>query len=336
MPSELSGSIDSRDPAGIGRRRLSVVVVDVLVEATDVVSIILKDGEGRDLPPWSPGAHVDVILPSGLVRQYSLCGDPDVLASYRIAVLRQPEGRGGSVEVHEQLRPGARVDILTPRNRFELVPARGYLFLAGGIGVTPLLPMVRQLARNGEQWQLIYGARSRSHLAFADELVTTSAGSVELMPLDECGLPDVEAAVRALPDDHLVYCCGPSPMIDAVQEVCRRLGRSDSLHVEHFVTGREESVPVAGTEHAFTVTLARSGLVLEIPSDRSILDVVRDAVPDVLFSCGEGDCGTCETRVVDGSPDHRDLVLTDDERESGDTMMICVSRALGQSLTLDL
>lgn len=314
-----------------------LVVTRREVVAEQVVALTLES-TGEALPTWEPGAHIDLVLPSGLIRQYSLCGDPADRTEYRIAVLREPAGRGGSVEVHEALSVGSLVGFLGPRNKFALVPAPGHLFLAGGIGITPLMTMIRELGASGGPWRLVYGGRSRSTMAFVAELGEFGSGEVVVVPQDEVGVPDLEGYVRDLPAGHQIYCCGPGGMIDAVRDLCARNGADSALHVERFVVMPNDAAMTSGsgTDRPIEVTLATSGHTLHVPADRSILEVVREVVSDVLFSCGEGDCGTCETTVIDGVPDHRDLVLSDAERDAGETMMICVSRAKSEHLILDL
>ncbi|WP_328914504.1 MULTISPECIES: PDR/VanB family oxidoreductase [unclassified Streptomyces] len=314
-----------------------LLVRQVRLEAVGVVSLTLADPDGGELPPWSPGAHIDLKLPSGTVRQYSLCGPPDDPYTYTVAVLREERGRGGSVEVHDSALVGRTLQVRGPRNHFALVDAPHYLFLAGGIGVTPILAMVRAVAAAGASWELYYGGRSRATMAFTAELTDLGAGRTHLAPQDEDGLLPVDDLVAAAPDRTAVYCCGPEGMVAAVTRACA--GRPQALHVERF--GAPPGVPPATAGPAagaagFTVELRRSGLTLEVPPDRTLLDVVRDVAPDVGFSCEEGYCGSCETRVLAGVPEHHDTVLSDEERKRGDTMMICVGRSASELLALDL
>ncbi|HEX6354130.1 PDR/VanB family oxidoreductase [Actinophytocola sp.] len=292
-------------------------MIDVSVAAKEAVAdgVVALTLRGSSLPSWTPGAHVDVELRSGLVRQYSLCGSPDD-PSWRIGVLRESSGRGGSEYVHDTLAVGDRVRVSLPRNTFPLEPAARYLFIAGGIGITPLLPMIAAVAAQGADWQLRYGGRTRESMAFLPELavhgdrVCARPGLIDLSEVD---------------DDVAVYCCGPEPLLSAVE------GRydPDRLHLERFAPR-----PVAGAP--FEVELASSGNVLKVPADQSILSVLLDAGVPVLSSCQEGTCGTCETEVLSGTPEHHDSLLTEEERASGETMMICVSRSTGGRLVLDL
>ncbi|MFR0356021.1 PDR/VanB family oxidoreductase [Streptomyces sediminimaris] len=304
------------------------LVVERRESAADgVLALTLRHPLGEDLPAWQPGAHVDVLLGPELERQYSLCGDPADRSAWRVAVLREPAGRGGSARVHEQVGEGDKVRVRGPRNHFRLEPAARYRFVAGGIGITPILPMLAAAEAAGAEWTLLYGGRTRGSMAFVQELARYE-GRVTVVPQDESGLLDLDAALADLPDGTLVYCCGPAPLLDAVEERCP----AERLRVERF-TPKEQP---AGDNGAFEVELAQSGRTVTVPPDVSVLDAVRAAGVEVLFSCTEGTCGTCETDVLEGTPDHRDSVLTDAERRSGETMMICVSRCRGKRLVLDL
>ncbi|MEU3932598.1 PDR/VanB family oxidoreductase [Streptomyces sp. NPDC029044] len=295
--------------------------------AEGVLALTLRHPLGEPLPAWEPGAHVDVLLGPGLERQYSLCGDPADRSAWRIAVLRESAGRGGSAHVHEQLGEDAKVRVRGPRNNFRLEPAPSYRFVAGGIGITPILPMLAAAEAAGAEWTLLYGGRTRGSMAFGEEL-DRYGDRVTFAPEDETGLLDLPSVLDDVPDGTLVYCCGPGPLLDAVEARCP----SGVLRVERFQPKQQET----GGDTAFEVELARSGRTLTVAPDVSVLDTVRAAGVEVLYSCTEGTCGTCETDVLDGEPDHRDSVLTDDERAAGETMLICVSRCRGGRLVLDL
>ncbi|MFF0013959.1 PDR/VanB family oxidoreductase [Streptomyces sp. NPDC005374] len=304
------------------------LVVDRRDSAADgVLALTLRHPLGEQLPAWEPGAHIDVLLGPGLERQYSLCGDPADRSGWRIAVLREPAGRGGSAHVHEQLEQGDKVRVRGPRNHFALRPAPRYRFIAGGIGITPILPMLAAAEAEGAQWTLLYGGRSRDSMAFTEEL-SRYGDRVTVAPQDETGLLDLASVLDGVPEGTLVYCCGPGALLDAVEARCP----AGLLHVERFAP-KEQPV---GANTEFEVELAQSGKSLTVPADVSVLDAVRASGVEVLFSCTEGTCGTCETDVLEGTPDHRDSVLTDEEREAGETMMICVSRCRGRKLVLDL
>jgi len=299
--------------------------------ADAVITLDLRDPAGAALPPWAPGAHIDLELAPGLVRQYSLCGDPADRGTWRIAVLREAAGRGGSALVHETLHEGVAVTARGPRNHFPLLPADRYLFIAGGIGITPILPMLAAASRDGRDWALAYGGRSQATMAFGAELRQRYGIRVRLCPQDETGLLDLAAILGQPRPGTLVYCCGPAALLDAVAGQCAGWP-AGTLHVERFTP----LAAPAGPERAFEVELAQSGLTLTVPAGASILSVVESAGVPVLSSCTEGTCGTCETAVLAGTPDHRDTVLTEEERAAGDTMMICVSRSVTPALTLDL
>jgi ferredoxin-NADP reductase len=312
------------------------VVVDARTRlADDVVEFVLRPVAGGELPPWAPGAHIDVEIDGEdgdrLVRQYSLCGDPTDRATYRIAVLRQQAGRGGSVRLHDRVEEGDKLTLRGPRNHFALEEAPGYLFLAGGIGITPLLTMARRVAAGGAEWSILYGGRSRTAMAYLDVLVDVAGERLTLVPQDESGLIDLAAALDPVAPGTAVYCCGPEPLLAAAEVACaaRRL----RLRTERFAP--KDIDPAAG-DRAFTVEIASTGAELVVPADRSIVDVLVEAGVDILTSCEEGTCGTCETAVVAGVPDHRDSVLTDEEQAAGDRLLPCVSRCLGSRLLLDL
>ncbi|MFI6875138.1 PDR/VanB family oxidoreductase [Streptomyces sp. NPDC050400] len=301
--------------------------------AEGVVALTLARSDGARLPDWTPGAHIDLILPDGTTRQYSLCGDRWDAYHYRIAVLREPEGRGGSAYVHDRLRPGDRVGVGGPRNNFPLVPAAKYLFVAGGIGITPLVPMLHQAELMGTDWQLLYGGRTRDSMAFRDELASAYGGRVHVAPQDETALLDLAHWLGTTPTDCPVYCCGPAPLLAAVEDAVRETGRPHhALRTERFTAA--QAAPVRDTP--FDVELRRSGTTVTVPPGTSVLAAVRAAGADVLSSCEQGTCGTCLTTVVEGRPDHRDSVLADHERTTGDCMLLCVSRSCGDRLVLDL
>jgi ferredoxin-NADP reductase len=271
---------------------------------------------------------VDLRLAPGLVRQYSLCGDPADRRRWEVAVLREPDGRGGSRHVHERLAPGARLDVDGPRNHFELAGSPAYLFVAGGIGITPILPMISAAEAAGARWRLLYGGRKRTSMAFLDRLAGYG-DRVSVRPQDTGGLLDLSVLDRPRPGT-LVYCCGPEPLLAAVEARCGGWPPG-ALRVERFTSG-----DLSGPERDFDVVLAGSGRTVRVPAGVSILKAVEEAGVPVLSSCREGTCGTCETGVLDGEPEHRDAVLTEAERAAGDVMMICVSRCRGERLTLEL
>lgn len=302
------------------------------VGAEGVLVLELANPSGAELPAWSPGAHIDLRLPGELVRQYSLAGDPADRSIWKIGVLREPDGRGGSAYVHDALHEGDEVDVRGPRNNFEMVPADHYVFIAGGIGITPLLPMAAEATRAGAQWELDYGGRSRRSMAFLEALEDAVGSQVRLHPEDEVGLIDLDRILGTPRPGTLVYCCGPEPLLKAVEERCTGWP-AGTLRLERFAP-KDVGEPVLTT--AFEVELAASGKALTVPPDKSIMQVVREAGVTVPSSCQEGTCGTCETPVLEGVVDHRDSLLTPEEQAANDTMLICVSRAACPRLVLDL
>jgi ferredoxin-NADP reductase len=303
--------------------------------ADGVIGLTLR-GVDDTLPAWTPGAHIDVVLPSGQCRQYSLCG-PVTSGDYEIAVRIEPNGRGGSREVHEVLRPDTVVKISAPRNRFPLERAESYLFVAGGIGITPLLPMVEAVDALGLDWRLVYCGRSLATMPFRDEL-EMYGDRVQFWPDDELGLVDVPGIVGAAVAAHpgvAVYTCGPGPLIEAMEAAVRAAGAAP-LRFERFVSaagGLEAAAAVPATE--CEVQLGVGGPVVAVREDQSILQAVLDAGTDVLYSCEEGTCGSCQTTVLDGEVEHRDDLLTDAER-ADKQMLICVSRCAKGRLVLDI
>ena len=310
---------------------LVLAVTSKKIIAQGVCQLTLGEPEGRLLPDWAPGAHIDLVLPGERVRQYSLCGDRWDPFEYRIAVLREPNGHGGSAYVHDELTIGQLVPVGGPRNNFHLVPATKYLFIAGGIGITPLLPMVDQACRLGIEWSLIYGGRSLQSMAYITELAAHGT-AVILWPQDCKGLIDLEAALASAGPDTMVYCCGPDPLLTAMQSHCKDWppGR---LRIERFVPA---PIPAPLRNQPFEVHLQRSNRSVTIGPGVSVLDALHKAGATVLSSCRRGVCGTCETSVVSGIPDHRDSLLSDTERAANDRMYPCVSRSCSDQLVLDL
>lgn len=318
---------------------LHLVRVVARREVADGVVQLVLAGVDAPLPGWTPGAHIDVLLPSGLVRQYSLCGPLAAQDRYEIAVLGVPperEGRGGSMEVHA-LRVGVHLKVSAPRNRFPLVPAERFVLVAGGIGITPILPMVEALAQHGMPWHLVYGGRSRSSMAFLDQLdlLDPLAERITLVPQDELGVMDL-VTLLAPHQGATVYACGPPPMLDSTAAVVEAWGTGE-LHLERFLSTRQDDVSVSDAVEtaSFEIQLGVGGPLLPVAADESILQAVLAAGADVLFSCEEGTCGSCETTVLDGEVSHRDDLLTDHERANG-KMLICVSRAASPRLVLDI
>ncbi|MEJ2860226.1 PDR/VanB family oxidoreductase [Actinomycetospora flava] len=308
-----------------------LVVIEKRRAARDVVALTLARPDGGRLPDWAPGAHIDVTLASGATRQYSLCGDRWDAHTYRVAVLREVDGRGGSAFVHDELAAGDTVGFGGPRNHFALVPSTRYLFVAGGIGITPLLPMVHQADLVGADWALLYGGRSRDTMAFVDDLAR-HGDRVTVHPQDEGGLLPLAAWFAAADEDTVVYCCGPGPLLAAIEDATAHRPRH-LLRTERFVAA-ELGAPVR--DEPFVLELARTGAAVTIGPELSVLEAARRAGATALSSCEQGTCGTCETPVLAGVPDHRDSILADHERAAGDCLFPCVSRSCTDRLVLDL
>jgi ferredoxin-NADP reductase len=321
-----SWMVDPQRPSGDETREMRVAAKRPLAEG--VIELELVPVDGAAPPSWEPGAHVDLHLPGGAIRQYSLCGVPT--EKLRVAVLREAEGRGGSLHLHDVTAVGDTLAVGAPRNNFALAPSRRYLFIAGGIGITPLIPMIAMAQGAGSEWSLLYGGRTRRSMAFLDLL--EGSDEVTIAPQDEVGLLDLDAALGASLADTLVYCCGPEPLLAAVEEASAHWPPG-ALHLERFK--QREDIP-DDDGAAFEVVLARSGISLTVAPGQSILDAVSKAGVPVPSSCQEGTCGTCETIVLEGEPEHRDSVLTPADQAAGDCMMICCSRARGERLVLDL
>ncbi|MBU8812525.1 PDR/VanB family oxidoreductase [Mycolicibacterium goodii] len=313
-----------------GMQLLDAVVLGRESVADGVVRITLGTPDRRALPEWEPGAHIDVHLGS-LIRQYSLCSSPQKRDHYQIAVLREPFSRGGSSHVHDRLAVGDPLQISPPRNHFAQVDAAKYVFIAGGIGITPMIPMIEAAERKGADWRLVYGGRTAASMAFVDDLMQYGA-RVELFPEDTCGRINLHAVLSQPVPETSVYCCGPEGLLRSVESLCA-LWPAGSLHTERF-----SPIPDTGNLHsntAFEVQFAKSGVILTVPPERSILEVAEEAGVPVVYSCEEGTCGSCETPLLAGLPDHRDSVLTDEQRRACSSMMICVSRARSPQLVLD-
>lgn len=297
--------------------------------ADGVVALTLTHPDGDRLPPWDPGAHLEIRLGDRFVRHFSLCGRAGD-GEYTVAVRREEASSGGSVYVHDELSVGDDVDTSLPRNHFEMQSAPEYVFVAGGIGITPLLPMIERAEAEGARWRLLYLGKKRSTMAFLDR-VSEYGDNVSIHPADEKGRVDLRGALGALPRGTAIHACGPRRLLEALAVMCDE--RPDVvLRVEHFST----DIPDDLRNDAFEIEIASTGAVLTVAGDQSILDAVQSAGVDVPSSCGAGTCGTCETVVLSGIPEHRDCVLTAEERAEGKYMMICVSRSQSSRLVLDL
>ncbi|QIZ37766.1 PDR/VanB family oxidoreductase [Saccharopolyspora sp. ASAGF58] len=310
---------------------ITVTVAEIAKEADGIVSLRLVPSVDDKLPAWAPGAHIDVALGEDLERQYSLCGDPADLSSWRLGVLREPESRGGSAHVHERLAVGDRVVCRGPRNNFALVEAGAYLFIAGGIGITPILPMIAACKEAGKPWRLFYGGRQESSMAFRAELAPFG-DRVTFWPQDTHGLLDLAAILGTPTDGTAIYCCGPGALLDAVEQACERWP-AGALHLERF---RPKEGVLDGANSPFEVELESSGLTLTVAADQTLAEAIEAAGVDIPTSCREGTCGTCETYVLEGEPEHRDSYLSAEEQASGEVIMPCCSRSRSPRLVLDL
>lgn len=309
--------------------RLEVRVKGAVWEAPGIVSYELRNPDGSPLPPFTAGAHVDLELPNGLMRSYSLLNDQAERERYVIAVQNDRATRGGSKWIHDNLRPGDMLQIAGPRNNFPLdETAAKSIFIAGGIGITPIMSMTARLTSLGRDWELFYCARTRAGAAFVDRL----QGNVRFNFDGEPGgkVLDIGAVVSAAPPGAHFYCCGPAPMLSAFEGATARIGE-ERVHLEYFTS--KAPAALAG---GFKVVLARSNREFEIAPGKTILDTLVEDGFDIPYSCMEGVCASCETKIIEGVPDHRDAVLSQKEREEGKTMMICCSGSKTERLVLDL
>lgn len=325
---------------------LRLRVTDISAEAKGIAAIELRAADGSRLPPFEPGAHLEFHLPNGLVRHYSLTGDSRERDCYRIAVLRVQNSRGGSLFMHQKLTVGTELEASLHDNFRLDADAAGYTFIAGGIGITPILAMIRWCIADCRPWQLYYSTRSRARTAFYEDLQKMSDGLVHWHFDDEAGgFMRVGAPLEDVLEGEQVYCCGPRPLMAAVRS--EALAHHLTVRFESFLAPRAEKpvgegTPVAratATESSgkpFQIILKRSGITLGVPADKSILQTLEAHGIAAPFSCREGQCGTCTQRVLEGVPDHRDYVLSPEERAANDCIQVCVSRALTPSLTLDL
>lgn len=319
--------------AARSEHRLRVAAVEPA--ARDVLLLRFEDPSGAELPPWQAGDHLELVLPSALIRHYSLCGQLDERSSYTVAVLRVADGRGGSIEIHDSDLVGTKMLVRGPRSNFPLVDAPSYLLLAGGIGITPLFAMARSLARAGADWSLVYGARSPDAMAFRAELGQLGGDRVRFVAQDTQGIPDFATILDAAPAGTAVYCCGPEAMIGHVEQLCVERSERLSLHVERFGGPGSVAEP-DGTDRPFELELAETGVTLTVPPDKTALEMVHEVLPDHPYSCLGGQCGSCEVAVLSGEVDYRDEVLSDQEHEANSAMMLCVSRARSQRLVIQL
>ncbi|MGQ7817921.1 PDR/VanB family oxidoreductase [Metapseudomonas furukawaii] len=314
---------------------LNLVVRKRQEQGEGVVVLELADPSGKSLPAFEAGAHVDIHLKTGLVRQYSLCGDPANAAVYRLGVLKDPASRGGSLAVHELLTEGASVSVGAPRNLFPLAAdASRSILIGGGIGITPMIAMAHQLTAQDSPFELHYCGRSRSRTAFLDELADADFAACVRTHFDDEGEAqklDLPAVLGQPAEGVHLYVCGPAGFMDWVIEGARRAGYAeDHIHREYF------QVEVDASGEGFEVEARRSGKTVQVAEGQSILDALATVGIKVEISCEQGVCGTCLCDVLEGEPDHRDVYLTDEEKAANDQILVCCSRARTKKLVLDI
>lgn len=316
--------------------QFNVRVTSKANEAVDIASFELTSVDGSQLPPFSAGAHIDVHIKEGLVRQYSLCNAPSEQHRYVIGVLRDPQSRGGSVAMHEQIAEGDILQISEPRNHFSLNSAKRSLLLGGGIGVTPLLCMAEQLSQSGAQFSMHYCARSPDRMAFRERIAKSSFADHVKLHFDDGPAEqklDLPGLLAGQEEGAHIYVCGPAGFIDYVTNTARSLGWPDEqVYLEHFGARPIDT----SSDSSFEVKLASSGKIYTVPANTSIASVLQENGVDVQLSCEQGICGACITRVLDGEPDHRDQCLTEEEKKRNNQLTICCSRAKSKQLVLAL
>ncbi|BBY53441.1 putative oxidoreductase [Mycolicibacillus koreensis] len=329
MSTEQTGARGSRRRPGTGR--IDVAVRQLRWEADGVISVQLQACPDGPLPSWEPGAHIDLTLPTGIQRQYSLCGPVGERGYYRIGVRRERASRGGSEYVHAFLRPGQRLTMSGPRNTFQLRHAPSYTFVAGGIGITPILPMIHRVDSWGADWRLLYGGHTAASMPFVHELRQYDS-RVRFYPADaNARIPLTEHFIE-IRDGMQIYACGPAALLTALVDSVAHWP-PESVHLERF---KPRATSPSVQNEPVEVACAASKQTVTVAADQTILAALHDAGIDVASSCRSGVCGACETRVVDGIPDHRDDILSESQRADNDRMYVCVSRARTPRLVLDL
>lgn len=310
---------------------IDVRLADIRFAARDTNLYEFRHVDGQKLPAYEPGAHIDLVLPNGLIRQYSLIVPDAEPESYTVGIKRDPASRGGSRYIHDQLHVGKTLKISAPRNNFPLrEDAEHVMLIAGGIGITPIWCMVQRLEKLGRSWTLYYSCRSRADTAFLEPLQKMPSANFHFDDENEGKFLDIAKIVAEAPKDAHLYCCGPTPMLKAF-EAATADRPPDQIHVEYF-TAKAEPAKKGG----FTVELARSGEEHFIPEGKTILQVLLDAGIDVDYSCELGICGACETRVISGIPEHRDAILSEEEQAENKRVMICCAGCKSDRLVLDL
>lgn len=326
---ELTRQVSVAAPRA-GEQTFQVRLHAIVWEAPGVLSLELTAADGGVLPSFEPGAHIDLKLPDGTLRQYSLCGDPNDTSHYRLGI-RAVSGGASSDFIHRKLRPGELLTVSAPRNNFPLVDAGRYIFVAGGIGITPFIPMMREASTKGRPWTLLYCNRRNEDAPFLAE-IKKLGGEISLHSSEAGTRLDVAQRLGAVESDTVIYCCGPENLMTAVEEATSAWPEG-TVHFEWFAP---RSRPADETSASFEVVCQRAGLTLTVPSEKSILEVLTEAGIEVPRSCEQGVCGTCEVRVISGEIDHRDSILSSAERATNETMMTCVSRSLSPRLVIDV
>ncbi|HTX98212.1 MAG TPA: PDR/VanB family oxidoreductase [Mycobacterium sp.] len=320
-------SVSRWDPSRVlaVRRTNTAVVTKRELLSPDVIALTLADPDGGLLPSWTPGAHIDVRLPSGRRRQYSLCGSPGRRTDYRIAIRRIADGGGGSIEMHDTFDVGDNLVFEGPRNAFYLVTdERDVLFVIGGVGITPILPMIQVAHQRGINWRAVYAGRSRDYMPLLDEMLAVAPDRVTVWADDERGrIATPEELLAGAGPSTAVYVCGPTAMLESVR-AARDAHADAPLHYERF------GPPPVIDGVAFELELARSQRLLSVPANRSALDVMLDGNPTTAYSCQQGFCGTCKVKVLAGEVDRRGRTA-----EGDDEMLVCVSRAKSDRLVID-
>ncbi|MEV1130498.1 cytochrome P450 [Agromyces sp. NPDC049794] len=328
-PRQSSGPVHVAVTLPKGEVVIDCEVVGMHRVGVDSLALDLQAHDASALPDWTPGSHIDVVLPNSLVRQYSLCGERDDRSTYRVAILREEHGAGGSAYIHDQLRVGDRLEVRGPRNNFTLEDATSYRFIAGGIGITAILPMVREAERRGAEWNLVYVGRDRRRMAFLEEVSALPGERVRVIESRVEGRPEIGEIVGEPREGTLLYACGPASLL---ADIAGAAWSEDAMRFERF---EPDLSALAAPSEAFSVRLTQSAQTIRVPAEKSILDVMEESGVLWPYSCREGTCGSCETRIVAGRADHRDAILTPAERRANETMMVCVSRALSDELELE-
>jgi tetrachlorobenzoquinone reductase len=310
---------------------LKLRVASFIRETDTITAIELRSPDGELLPPFEAGSHIDLHLPSGLMRSYSLVNPQSERHRYLLGVARAKDGRGGSSYVHERLRVGDVLDVESPRNLFRLHESEApAVLIGGGIGITPLISMAARLTRLGRDWTLNYAVRTRSEAAFLPILETYGTRVTLHCDDERGGVLNLKVIIRSAAAGAHFYCCGPAPMMRAFDDLTKTI-QPERIHVEHFSPPNEVAV-----ENQYVVELAKAGKTFVVPRGQTILETLTNAGFDLPHSCQQGICGACETRVIAGIPDHRDAVLSPAERAANQTMMICCSGSRSEKLILDI